>query len=148
MLTASTLHPSARGKEETRARTSSLLAPRTIEQPQACSIGRRASSWRPFCTGKHLHVPGGGGKHSPPLVEEPLTNARATCLVVCLYNGSRPEPPTGRASLRLRHGARRRPTQGACSSLPLALGCGECLAPGSTHLAFATEAAMNLGLIK
>ena len=56
-----------KAKEETRARTSSPLAPRTIEQPQACSIGRRASSWRLRCTGKHLHVPGGGCKHSPPL---------------------------------------------------------------------------------
>ena len=41
--------------------------------------------------------------------------ARTTHLhlqVVCLCNGSRHEPPTDRASLRLLDGARRRPTEG------------------------------------
>ena len=60
-----------------------------------------------------------------------------TCRWLCLCIGSRhEEAPTDRASLRLLHGARRRPTQGACSSLPLALRCGECLPlePGSMHM--------------
>ena len=53
-----------------------------------------------------------------------------TCRWLCLCIGSRHEAPTDRASLRLLHVARRRPTQGACSSLPLALMGGECLPPG------------------
>ena len=70
-----------------------------------------------------------------------------TCLqVLCLRNGSRHAAPTDRASLRLLHSARQRRTQGACSCL--------CLwhsDAATTHLAkcftFATEAAMQLGLI-
>ena len=45
----------------------------------------------------------------------------AGAYVLCLCNGSCHQAPTDRARWRLLHGARRRPTQGACSSLPLAL---------------------------
>ena len=55
--------------------------------------------------------------------------------VVCLCEGSRhDEAPTDRASLWLLHGARRRPTQGACSSLPLALQAWRVVAATTTHL--------------
>ena len=57
VVAASTLHPSATGRE--RARTLNTAPPRTVEQPQACSI-----SWRSMAAsvaeGKHLHVPGHG----------------------------------------------------------------------------------------
>ena len=41
----------------------------------------------------------------------------------CVLQWSRHKSPTGGASLRLLHGARRTGTQGACSSLPPTLGC-------------------------
>ena len=53
--------------------------------------------------------------------------------VRCFCNGSRHATPTDRASLRLLHGARPRPTQGACSSLPLILEC-RVLAARTRHL--------------
>ena len=67
-----------------------------------------------------------------------------------LCNGSRHEAPTDRASSRLLHGARRRPTQGACSSLRVALRW-RVLAPRQQASAggfvFATEAAIKLRLV-
>ena len=57
-----------------------------------------------------------------------------TCRVLCLCNGSRHEARTGRASLRLLHGARQRQTQGAC---PISFPVGRAwrvLAPTTTHL--------------
>ena len=75
------------------------------------------------------------------------------CLQVdCLCIGSRHEAPTGRASLRVLHGAKRRPTQG--SSLPLALRwrvlTARHHAPGTPAcgFAFATNAAVDLRLIE
>ena len=69
--------------------------------------------------------------------------------VLCLCNGSRHQAPTDRARWRLLHGARRRPTQGACSSLPLALRCRVLAARTKdphrcSCFAFATEAAIKL----
>ena len=55
------------------------------------------------------------------------------------------------SSLRLLHGARRRRTQGACSSLPLALGCKVLAAAATRHqqvVGFATETAIKLRLIE
>ena len=65
----------------------------------------------------------------------------------------RHEAPTDRASLHLLHDARWWRTQGACSSLPRALGGWRVLAATTTHLQdggffFATEAAMKLRLIE
>ena len=60
---ASTLHPSAARRE--RARTLSTPPPRTVEQPQACSISRSfmsAPSQTTFSAGVHNRR----GKHSPP----------------------------------------------------------------------------------
>ena len=76
--------------------------------------------------------------------------------VVWFCHGSRHEAPTDRASLRLLHGARRRPTQGACLSLPLALRwrvlaassharvCGLVFCDGSRHDAPTDRASLRL----
>ena len=54
-------------------------------------------------------------------VESACRQAPGTLQAVCLCIGSRNAASTDRASSQLLHGARQRPTQGACSSLPLAL---------------------------
>ena len=77
------------------------------------------------------------------LISAPGTRVESAChhdhdhtaalIVVC--NGAAMQAPTGGASFRLLHGARRRRSQGACSSLPLALGW-RVLTTVTTHLHF------------
>ena len=70
---ASTLQPSARAPEaERRARTLSPPPPRTMEQPQACSISREhhGGSVAPRQTPVLQVLGRRGGKHSPTRVPE------------------------------------------------------------------------------
>ena len=83
-----------------------------IEQACGCFVMRGAGRLKVRPRLCRLHS---GGECLPP---GPHT---CNCRWLCLCNGSRHEAPTDRASLSLLHGARQRPTQGACSSLPLAL---------------------------
>ena len=68
-----------------------------------------------------------------------------------LATESRHEAPNDRASVRLLHGARRRPTQGVCSSLLLVLCDAKCLPPGTRHLQMGLssqrKAAMKLRML-
>ena len=111
--------------------TEAAMNLRLIEQACGCSTVR------------------GGGRRK---VRAPLCLWRVLATVAihlqCVLQRSRHEAPTDGASLRLLHGARRRQTQGACSSLPAGTLFGECLKPRPAwHLQCGNEAAIKLRLM-